>query len=133
MSNSKFQFQGYNITRSLIERTAENPDLNVSIAFSPQGVLNKANNQFKLNLSVKITDKKETYNIEIDVVAVYTFENIENSESLLYINAPALVFPYIRAYISTLTTLSGLPTVMLPTMNLTEVGKELKNNIKILD
>ncbi|PIQ16396.1 MAG: protein export chaperone secb, partial [Flavobacteriales bacterium CG18_big_fil_WC_8_21_14_2_50_32_9] len=35
-------------------------------------------------------------------------------------------FPYIRAYISALTALSGLKTITIPTMNLTGLGEKLK-------
>ena len=46
------------------------------------------------------------------------------------VNAPAILFPYIRAYISLLTSLSGVGTVLLPTLNLSSLSKELLNNIK---
>ena len=49
------------------------------------------------------------------------------------INAPAIAFPYIRAYISNLTTQSGLFTVTLPTFNLTNLGSNLKDNIQIVE
>ena len=60
-----------------------------------------------------------------------TFENKEGLENLgkfFYINAPALLFPYIRAYISTLTNLSGFEPINLPTLNMTRLGDDLKKN-----
>ena len=66
------------------------------------------------------------------VVADYTFnkkESLENRNNIFYINAPALLFPYIRAYISTLTNLSRLESINLPTLNMSGLGEDLKKNI----
>ncbi len=46
-------------------------------------------------------------------------------------NAPAILFPYIRSYISTLSTLSGLSPIVLHTLNLTSLKDELLDNIEI--
>ena len=40
------------------------------------------------------------------------------------INAPAIAFPYLRAYISNLTLQSGLEPVMLPSINFVTLAKE---------
>ena len=45
-----------------------------------------------------------------------------------YTNAPAILFPYIRAYISTLTNLSGYKPINLPTLNLTSLREDLEKN-----
>jgi preprotein translocase subunit SecB len=80
---------------------------------------------------VKIEDANKTFKIEIDAIANYIFNKSIGLESLndfFYINAPALLFPYIRAYISTLTNLSGLKPINLPTINMTRLGQDLKKN-----
>lgn len=53
---------------------------------------------------------------------------MDNLGMFFYTNAPALLFPYIRAYISTLTNLSGFEPINLPTLNMTQLGKELEQN-----
>lgn len=71
--------------------------------------------------------------IEIEAVANYSFDrhiDVESLDKLFYVNAPALLFPYIRAYISTLTNLSGFEPVNLPTLNMTKLGNDLKRNTK---
>lgn len=40
------------------------------------------------------------------------------------INAPAIAFPYVRAYISNLTLQSGYTAVMLPSINFVELSKK---------
>lgn len=39
------------------------------------------------------------------------------------------MFPYVRAYISTLTALSGVDTVVIPTLAMTPLGKEIKESL----
>ena len=67
------------------------------------------------------------------MVGEFVFNNDEISKDMLgglfCINAPAIMFPYIRAYISTLTALSGIDTVIVPTLNMTSLAKELSENI----
>lgn len=131
MENSKFQFKGFTIVRSLIERNDNEPSQKLSLGFAPKGVINKDDATFQLHLGVKIEDENKSFNIEIDAIANYAFEKKEGLDTLgqlFYINAPALLFPYIRAYISTLTNLSGFEPINLPTLNMTRLGDDLKKN-----
>lgn len=133
MDQSIFQFKGFTITRSLIERNNNEPSKKLSIGFAPKGSINKEDSTFQLNLGVKIEDENKSFKIEIDAVANYTFNNkaeLDNLNNLFYINAPALLFPYIRAYISTLTNLSGFEPINLPTLNMSRLGEDLRNNTK---
>jgi len=131
MENSGFQFNGFKIIRSLIERKDNNISKKISIGFKPKGIINKEKSTFQLHLGVKIEDENKAFNIIIDSIANYTFEdeiNIDNLNNFFYVNAPALLFPYLRAYIATLTNLSGFETINLPTLNMTKLGDDLKLN-----
>jgi preprotein translocase subunit SecB len=93
--------------------------------------VNKRKSHFQLHLGVNISDENKVFDIEIQSVANFDFSSeIESKKlnSFFYVNAPAILFPYIRAYISTLTTLSGLKPLILPTLNLSNLGKELEDN-----
>lgn len=131
MEESKFQFKGFTITRSLFERNENELSKKISIGFSPKGVFNKNESTFQLTLGVTISNENASFKIEIDAVADYLFETeseIESVSNFFYINAPAILFPYIRAYVSTLTNLSGFMPINLPTLNMTRVGEDLKAN-----
>ena len=133
MENSRFQFKGFSINRSLIERNNTETSSKLKIVFDPEGFIDKENSTFQLHLGVQIEDENKSVNLEIDSVAKYVFENKEALEALnnyFFINAPALLFPYIRAYISTLTNLSGFEPINLPTLNMTQIGEDLKANTK---
>lgn len=128
---SAFQFKGYRIERSLIELKATEIGENFSISFESKGVINKAEAAYQLNLIVYIKDKEDTINIEVDIVSFFVFDSqIEKTmlDKLFFMNAPAIIFPYLRSYITTLTVLSGIDPVILPTLNLSALGKELEQN-----
>lgn len=131
MDESKFQFKGFSIIRTLIERNEKQSSMKLLLNFSPKGIIIKEESTFQLHLGLKIEDENKSVNVEIDSVANFKFESIAGLEKLnnyFYINAPALLFPYIRAYISTLTNLSGFEPINLPTLNMTKLGEDLKKN-----
>jgi preprotein translocase subunit SecB len=135
-SKAKFQFREFFINRSLIEQSEGEPSSDFSIGFDPKGFVNKKKSIFQLRLGIKINDKKNVINIEISSVANYHFDKEitkDQLDKLFYINAPAILFPYIRAYISTLTNLSGFKPINLPTLNLTGLGEDLKQNTKEIE
>lgn len=74
---------------------------------------------FKIVFNLKINDSEYDLNIE----AMFNFktdeeitEDFKNSH-FSKINAPAIAYPYLRAYVSNLTLQSGVTPVMLPTIN----------------
>lgn len=112
-------------------------DFDINIDFKTTGLVLKSEKKFILLLETTITEKMESFNINIKSESIFDFSNLEDLELLMdsffVVNAPAITFPYIRAYISGLTALSGLPTITLPTLNLTKIGESLKKNITIKD
>lgn len=136
MEDSKFQFKGFHIVRSLIERNEEESSKKINLDFAPKGFINKNDSTFQLHLGVRIEDENKSFLIEINAIANFVFENkegLDNLSKFFYVNAPALLFPYIRAYISTLTNLSGFEPINLPTLNMTRLGEDLKNNTSAID
>lgn len=131
-NKSDFKLDGYLIRKSEIridEGFDKEETLNINI--SPSGI--KEKDKFTLTLDLKITNKNDLFNINITTEAYFSFREdipVDMMGHFFTINAPAIIFPYIRGYISMLTSLSGCGTVMLPTLNLTDLGKELASNIK---
>ncbi len=131
-----FQFEGFRIIKTLIERKNDDKIESFDIDIAPNGIKKTkgSNGLFELILVVKITDKqKKVFELEITSVGSFLYSvstKIEELENYLYINAPAILFPYIRAYISTLTNLSGFDPINLPTLNMVKIGELLKNNIR---
>lgn len=98
--------------------------LDMNVYFSPEEeFLNYFNVRFNLII------KKEG-EIELSIKADAHFETDKNisksdqSSPLLKINAPAIAFPYLRAFVSNLTMNSGYNPIILPTFNFVQMAQE---------
>jgi preprotein translocase subunit SecB len=131
--NSQIQFLGTKVKESHIV-FKEKGSYTIDLDFIAKGLIRKSSSVFILTIDVKINDIEDKFLINISSESEFSFSNdidIEKyKESYFVLNAPAIVFPYIRSYISALTSLSGMPTLTLPTLNLTAIGEQLQNNIK---
>lgn len=131
VNKSEFRFDGYLIRHSSIDiRKEVNEDMGLGISIIPSGVKHKE--KFMLTLEVSVKDKDGDFSVDLITDGFFTFkENLDLRKlgAFFTINAPALIFPYIRAYICMLTSLSGAGSIVLPTLNLVDVGKELVSKI----
>ncbi len=129
---SSFQFVNFLVTESHLSlRRADGYEFQLSLI--PSGILFSSKGQFQLQIQFEATDANNQAEIKLTTLATFTYANIpsvENSPFLLQ-NAPAIVFPYIRAYISTLTTQAGIPPIVLPTLNLSGLAELLQQHIVI--
>lgn len=131
--SSEFKFVGYKILNSVVsvnENNAESEEYNIKI--TPSGKIE--GKYFDLTLIVEVKQKDEYYKANIEALGRFEFEqNIEDPSDYFIVNAPAILFPYVRAYISSLTALSGIDTIIPPTLNLTSLKDSLKENINRKD
>lgn len=130
-TKSQFQFKNFHIKHSSIDIKDGDASDEFSVGFEPKGMIYKDKSIFQLHLKIEINDKNKVVKIEVYSIANFYFDDEINKDILnnyFYVNAPAILFPYLRAFISTLTNLSGLRTVTLPTLNLTSLREELESN-----
>lgn len=107
-----------------------------SITIEPVGVLDPDGKTFKLLLDVNVTDENKSFDIKIKTLGVFEFKEKQMGNKLdnyFFVNAPAIIFPYIRSYISALTSLSGIKTINLPLMNLTSLIDKLKKSMSAIN
>lgn len=132
-SIASFRFQNFVVKEShfIFKEQGENK---ISLDFSLKGYVFKSLNQFHLEMGVEVKEGNNYFHIQVNTISVFEFESTEGNfgqfkDNYFIKNAPAIVFPYIRAYISNLTTQSGLFTIQLPTLNLSGLADKLKENI----
>lgn len=138
-AQSSFQLQGFQIPEFSLG-LIHNGGNNIDIELGAGGTYNTKTGLYLLNLSFiikainpeNIEDKKEF----IKGVLVGTFKisdapAFENIPEYFYQNSIAIVFPYVRAFISNLTLQAGLPVLNLPLLNLVKVSKDLKGNTTV--
>lgn len=71
---------------------------------------------YEIFLSVTVTDEDEKLYVYVKGRAIFYIENYE--KFLLEKNTLAIMFPYIRSYVSTITTQPGISPIVLPPMNI---------------
>lgn len=79
---------------------------------------------FQIHFKLEIKDK----NFDLSLHSIFNFEVIEGiiteefkASNFPKINAPAIAFPYLRAFISNLTLQSGFEAVILPSINFVQL------------
>ncbi len=83
-------------------------------------------NKFGVIFNIEIKDK--SFDLNFESVFIFSLNNEITEEFKVSdfpkINAPAIAFPYLRAYISNLTLQSGFQPIILPSINFVALAKE---------
>jgi len=121
---ANFRFKGYKIIDSTI-RISEEMEISSKLEINFEQTIGSIieEGMYKHTLTTKITNDNSSMNIEVKAVGFFEFDKSLSNELLqdfFQKSAPAILFPYVRAYISTLTGLSGVAPLILPTLNLSK-------------
>lgn len=113
---------------------APNDDNELSIEFNPSGEFNTEKKLFILKIKFNAYDEskgiKKSF-IHTVISADFNFENITSLDdipSYFYKNSIAIVYPYIRAFVSNLSLQANVGSFILPTLNLSMLENTLKEN-----
>lgn len=121
---AKFRFLGYRITDSKIHIDSGKEVSNqCEVSFEKEIGVNETDRRMRLILVAKIDSANKAMHIEVQAEGYFEFDQEitqKEQESFFKMNAPAILFPYIRAYIGALSALSGVNAVLLPTLNLSD-------------
>uniref|UniRef100_UPI003FD8DEC3 protein-export chaperone SecB n=1 Tax=Alloprevotella sp. TaxID=1872471 RepID=UPI003FD8DEC3 len=74
--------------------------------------------------------------IKVSCEASFSFGNkisIEEIPEYFYPNCLAIIFPYVRAFVSTVSLQANVQPVVLPTINLMGLTEELKEQTKVVE
>lgn len=120
--NSTFRFNGYTITESLLKiNTDITSSGKLKIQFNVNGRLDeKRDNIYILTIGTLVNDENGRIDIKVQIIGEFEYDSNTKAETLTHLftkNGPIIMFPYIRAYISAITSLSGIPTINIPTIN----------------
>ncbi len=102
------------------------------ISFEPNGLFRINDMSFELvfKVNISVAGMIDPF-IEIRCRGDFKFQNVTDLNTIpefFYNNSIAILFPYVRAYISVITTQANIPGIILPTLNLSSLGEELKRN-----
>ncbi len=136
MKKATFYLENYNFEEFHIINipTAEGE---FSIKIDPSGILNIKENSFLLKLNFQAFNKdSDKAFVSCKLNANYVFSekinSIEEIPPYFFANSIAIIFPYLRSFLSSLTVQANSTPLILPTMNLGSLSEPLKNNSEII-
>lgn len=110
-------------------RTPEVPDkINYTYTINVGAQVND-NHIAQVFVELKILEKElKSLKIDCCMVGLFDLTHIEDmpfsTEDFLYINAPAIIFPYLRETVSNLTLRAGIKPLIIPTFNFKEMREK---------
>lgn len=139
MSNHKkepyIELEGYKI-KTLNYTTDKNhiKKIKSGFSFEPELGLNKEKTKAVLRVSATLKGKENSLGVEITLNGFFKINEIARDDeaalvNMLYVNGTAIIFPYVRSILSMITGLDSNSTVLLPTINTTDLltKKDNKN------
>lgn len=128
MEEESFKLEAISLLKSRFERKAmieySDPEFKNEVTVS----LKKNKDQEKIGVTLTvgfIAKVKEEVKIDLSVtyIGVFVAENVssEAEESFLNINGPAIIFPFIREHIASLSTKAILKPILLPPIDFSKL------------
>lgn len=138
MQQATFSFTKYQIEKFVFDAQYVT-DNQISIKLEPKGKLDTNESVFILYFSFCAFDSQigfEQSFIECFMSAEFSFaekiNDINDIPNYFYANSIAIVFPYLRSFVSSLTIQANQKPIVLPTMNLSSLSSQLKENTEVI-
>lgn len=98
-------------------------ELGVASSFSDEDL-----KSYLIKILVKIKSKTNDFSLKCNAVGRFvTLEDIDDEFKISHfvkINSPAILFPFVRSYINTITTNSGFSPIILPSVNFSNLDEQ---------
>ena len=98
------------------EDSLENLELKVGVSHDVERLSER---EYKITLELNVADPEEKLSVFVKGMAI--FETKQENQMLIERNTLAIMFPYFRSYVSTLTTQPGMTPIVLPAMNIKQL------------
>lgn len=136
MEKAAFKLESYHFTKASFDFNIPN-NVELDIEFSPRGVFYPKDIRYDLAFDVIVKCKEIGINvITVSCVASFSFNkqiSIAEIPDFFYPNSIAILFPYIRAFVSTISLQANVHPVLLPTINLMGLTEELRSRTKVIE
>lgn len=136
MEKAAFRLDSYRFTKASLDFNIPNT-AELNITFNPKGTFYSKKAQYDLTFDVMVECKETgTMVIEVSCISSFTFEgqiSIDDIPDYFYPNSLAILFPYIRAFVSTISLQANVQPILLPTINLMGLTEALKRQTKVVE
>lgn len=133
MEAARFSLVDYHFDKVILNLDMLRQDSSFDINFSPSGVFLNDSKEYYLTFlfTAGYGEKNKESIISVRCQAKYAFKGVSSFEeipSFFYNNAIAILFPYVRSFVSTITLQANIHPLLLPTLNLSDLQDILKKN-----
>lgn len=128
-----FSLNGYQIIHSMLNLEGVSSAERFNLNFTPSGVYKQSSGEYVLYLEF-VASSQEKEVIKVKLEAQFTFKDIPGFDNIpiyFYSNCIAIVFPYVRAFVSTLTLQANVRPIIIPTLNIQPLGMILKEHTSL--
>lgn len=135
-----FDFKDYEVSEFSFKKPEfVNSVDSFSIGFAPSGIFYSKKSEFLMILAFNASYESEVDKTEVTVInlvlrATFTFDqnlSLHEIPDYFYRNSLGIIYPYLRAFVSTITFQANLkPPMILPLFNLTELERSFRENVK---
>ncbi len=133
VSKAAFSLCAYKFVKIEMNLDSIDPNSKYSIKIIPSGIFTPDSGIYQLSFTFKAkVDEKEIVNIVC--TADYQFNtpmDVNDIPEYFYANSIAIIFPYVRAFVSTVTLQANVIPMLIPTLNLSNLSGELKANTSV--
>ncbi|QUB72128.1 protein-export chaperone SecB [Prevotella multiformis] len=138
MNNKEVAFRlvNYKFTKATLNFDIPK-DAEFVIDFKPSGKLKEIEGTYDLSFDTIVKcEETDTIIVEVSCIAQFSFMDrikFEEIPDFFYPNSLAILFPYIRAFVSTLSLQANSSPMILPTVNLMGLTEELRDNTSVVE
>lgn len=136
MDEVAFSLKTYKFSKASLDFNI--PDkANLVVSFNPIGTYSQSTGVYQLHFDVLVECKETNSNVlKVTCEASFKFNKslkLDEIPIFFYPNSLAILFPYVRAFVSTLSLQANVRPVMLPTINLMGLTDTLRENTSAVD
>ncbi len=130
---ASFSLLNYRIIEAELKIPKEEGNIPISSGFSPSGVFYPESGIFELTFKVIIykLENPSDYILKATVLSEFKFVekiNFEEIPAYFYKNIIAIIFPYVRSFVSMISSQGNNNAMILPVLNLSNLEKPLREN-----
>jgi hypothetical protein len=133
---ASFAFKSYTFTNVEMNMGLYSDQTPLDLSFSPSGIFDPKTSTYRLRFVFTAT-QGDVLNVIVKIICEAAFEfkeplNLADIPDYFYPNSLAIVFPYVRSFVSSVTLQANIETpILIPTLNLTSLQAILKENTKL--
>ncbi len=130
MEKAQFKLDNFVFNKAELDFTKRKSS-ELVLKFTPNGKFFLATKNYELNLLFTASDSESDNVVLVNCLATFSFQDVMELKDIpdfFYANSIAIIFPYIRAFVSTLTLQANIPPIVLPTLNLSQLRTILRDN-----